>query len=256
MSEELDLRDYAVMLRRRWRLIVMIVMVCCCAVFGFERYLHTPIYEATAKLIMANANSGDSGEPLHLTIEANLKMLQTYKDLITTPPILKKAAAEHPELGISAVEMAGRLNVSVSSTSQVLTLSARDANYESAAILVNAVAESLAAETAALYGNDNLKVLYEAEVKPDTPPSPVNINLKKMLLIGFIISLMFAAGVCLLLEYLDKRIWTERDVRRSFGLDTLVELPMFVDDGKEGHRRSTRLTLGRAGENNHVPVEK
>lgn len=260
MSEELDLHDYMVMLRRRWWLIVSIVILGCCAAYGYGRYVQTPMYQASAKLIMTNMNGADNGKPIDsAAIEANLMMLQTYKDIIRTPVIMKKVAAAHPELGMTAGEMAGKLRVVSSAASQVLSITAQDESYSRAARLVNAVSSAFIEETVLLYRSQDLKMLYEAEIEPEASPNPVNMGLKSVLLLAFAGSLMIAVGISAVLHYFDKKIRTERDVARTLGLHTLMELPLFIEEdgrSRHGRREATRLRLGRAGESFNVPIEK
>ncbi|MBD3920683.1 hypothetical protein H8B09_18100 [Paenibacillus sp. PR3] len=259
LQEELDLLDIVVMLRRRWWLIAIIVVVGCMAAFGIGR-ARTPIYEASTKLIMTNKyNDPDKDNSIDpKVIQANLLMLQTYKDIVRTPNVTKKVAANHPELGLSAGAIAGKLTVSTSTTSQILTISARDESYSKAALMVNAASEALIAETVRLYGSGDLEVLYPAEDHTGTWPQPVNMGLTTLLVVAFALSGMVGVGLCFVLQYFDKWIRTERDVARTLGFETLVEVPLFIESGKRksGHRHTSHVKLRGAKESRNVPIEK
>ncbi|GMK38126.1 LPS biosynthesis protein [Paenibacillus sp. CCS19] len=266
MQEELELLDIIVMLRRRWWLIVIIVMLGCAAALGIGR-TRTPIYEASSKLIMTSKidksakgdeDSAASSSVDPKVIQANLLMLQTYKDIVRTPNVMKKVAAEHPELGLSAGAIAGKLTVSASATSQLLTISARDDNYSRAVLIVNAVSTAFIEETVRLYGSGDLEVLYPAEDLPGAWPQPVNMGLKMLLMVAFVLSAMVSAGLCFVLQYFDRWIRTECDVTRTLGFETLIEVPLFIESGKRGlgRRYTSYAKLRGAKESHHVPIEK
>lgn len=264
LQEELDLLDIVVMLRRRWWLIAIIMIVGCTAAFGIGR-TRTPIYEASSKLIMTNKyDDSDKDNSISSSIDpkviqANLLMLQTYKDIVRTPNVTKQVAADHPELGLSAGAIAGKLAVAASTTSQILTISARDESYSRAALMVNATSKAFIAETVRLYGSGDLEVLYPAEDRSAGAwPQPVNMGLKMLLVAAFAVSGMVGVGLCFVLQYFDKWIRTERDVTRALGYDTLVEVPLFIESGKRnyGHRYTSYVKLRGAKENRNVPIEK
>jgi capsular polysaccharide biosynthesis protein len=246
------------MLRRRWWLIVIIILVGCSSAYGFGR-MQTPIYEASSKLIITGIGDEAAKKPIDpQVIEANLLMLQTYKDIVRTPIVMKRVVRENPELGLSASGLSGKLSVAASATSQVLTISAKDERYEQAARIVNAVAAALIEEIGRIYQSNHLEVLYNADEHPDFKPQPVNMGKKMLLVIGFVLSAMCGVGLCALLQYFDRSIRTERDVTRAFGLATLVEVPLLIDS--KSYRRNRRnhlnMKLRGARESRNVPIEK
>ncbi|WP_174812878.1 YveK family protein [Paenibacillus cellulosilyticus] len=250
--------DIVIMLRRRWWLIVSIIIVGCGSAYGYGR-MQTPMYEASSRLIITSIGDETAKKPIDpQVIQANLLMLQTYKDIVRTPNVMKKVVKENPELGLSAGQISSKLSVSTSTTSQVLTIAARDEQYKRAAHIVNTVSAAFIDEAGRLYHSHNLEVLYSAEEQPEYTPQSVNIGKKMLLIVGFVLSAMCGVGICVLLQYFDQSIRTERDVTRAFGLSTLIEVPLLIDSDPHKRNRHDWLNfkLRGARESRDVPIQK
>ncbi|WP_164779605.1 YveK family protein [Paenibacillus kobensis] len=254
MPDEIDLLDYITIVRRRLWLIVLLVIIGSGAAYGYGQYKQEPVFEASAKLIMTRtAAGGGTDAPDSKVIEANLMLIETYKEIIRTPVVLKRVASEHPELGMSSGEIAGKIRVSSSSTSQVLTIQARDGSYSRAAKLVNAVSSVFLAEAERIYKTRNIEQLYTAEDSPAAAPAPLNMGMKKLLVFAVVLSAIAGVGLAVLLEFLDRTVKSERDIARVLGLPTLVELALLrVNETPGARSRKLRMT----GESRDVPIEK
>nr|WP_272898769.1 Wzz/FepE/Etk N-terminal domain-containing protein [Paenibacillus sp. MMS18-CY102] len=250
--------DYWRILRHRlWIIIVMVVCGVSVAI-GYGQFMQKPAYEANAKLVIRHSVDDSSALASEIdAIEANLKMIDTYKEFIRTPVVMDKVAEEHPELGLRPGEIAGRIKVNAGLNSQLLTIVAQDASYSRAAQIANAVSEVFLAESKRVFRISNVDLLYEANPVPADQPAPVGMQLKMLVVIAFIVSSMLGTGVCVLLAYLDRSIRSERDVQRVLQLPTLIELPLFMEGNKRmGGRKANMLHRRRTGESRDVPLEK
>ncbi|EFM09159.1 lipopolysaccharide biosynthesis protein [Paenibacillus curdlanolyticus YK9] len=258
MPEELELLDYWRILRHRlWIMIVMVVFGVSIA-FGYGQFMQKPNYEANAKLVIRHSVDDASALASEIdAIEANLKMMDTYKEFIRTPVVMDKVVAEHPELGLRSGELASRIKVNAGLNSQLLTIVAHDGSYSRAAQIANAVSEVFLSEAKRVFRVSNMDLLYKADPAPKDLPAPVGMNLKMLLAIAFIVSSMLGAGICVLLAYLDRSIRSERDIQRVLQLPTFIELPLYMESKKRmGGRKASMPKRGRAGEDRDVPLEK
>ncbi|NIK69227.1 Wzz/FepE/Etk N-terminal domain-containing protein [Paenibacillus sp. BK033] len=221
MSEELDLREYFLIVRKRLLLIVIFVLVCTVASGVYTKIFKDPIYEASTKIVVNRTNESLAVGALDINaINSNIKMIETYKEVIKTPAILGKVAEKYPQLGLSAKELAKKIKVSSVNDTQVMTLAVQDVSYRQAAEIVNAISIVFQQEIPNIFQVQNVSILNEAIL--DDQPAPVSPNVTLNIIIAFVVSLMIAVGIAFLLEYMDDTIKTEADVERYLGQPTLA----------------------------------
>lgn len=221
MSSELDLREYFIIIRKRLPLILLFVVISTVLTGVYSIYFKDPVYEASTKLIVNRTSTQFSAEQLDINeINSNIKMIDTYKEIIKTPAILAKVAEQYPALGLTTKELAKKIKVSSVNNTQVMTLIVEDESYKQAAETVNAVSVVFQQEIPNIFNVENVSILNEA--LPDEEMDPISPNIPLNIIISFIVSLMLAVGIAFMLEYLDDTIKTEADVERYLGQPTLA----------------------------------
>jgi len=249
---ELDLRDYLKIIRKRIWMILALVVVSCLATGIVSYFFIKPTYEASTKLIVNKSNDAAGAQPLdYNTLNMNLKLVDTYKEIIKTPRIMDKVVQQHPELGLTAAELIDKVQVSSVNNTQVMTLKVDDRSYERAAGIVNAVSEVFRQEIPQIMKVDNVSLLNEAQ--PQDDPVPVKPNKKLNIAISFVVALMIGVGIAFLLEYFDDTIKTEEDIRTYLDLPTLAMITKIRDEDVEW--KSTAAAR-KAGEVQGVPLNQ
>ncbi|WP_309120838.1 Wzz/FepE/Etk N-terminal domain-containing protein [Paenibacillus sp.] len=241
MEMELELKDYLKIVRKRLWLIVTVVILASVAAGIVSMYVLKPVYEASTKLIVNQSNESTAGmQQLDLNaVNLNLRLIDTYKEIIKTPAIMDKVMSEHPEFGLTAGELSDKVRVSSVNNTQVMTLIVEDGSYERAAAIVNAISVVFQREIPFIMNVDNVSILNEAP--SNVSPSPVKPNVKLNIAIAFVVSLMVMLGIAFLLEYLDDTIKTERDVEAIIGLPTLTAIAKTTEeDFAHGAKSSKR----------------
>lgn len=254
MSEELDLREYFLIVRKRLTLIVIFVLVCTVAAGAYTKLFKDPIYEASTKIIVNRTSESIAVGALDINaINSNIKMIETYKEVIKTPAILGKVAEQYPQLGLTAKELVKKIKVSSVNDTQVMTLAVEDVSYRKAAEIVNAISMVFQEEIPNIFQVENVSILNEALL--DDQPAPVSPNLTLNIIIAFVVSLMVAVGIAFLLEYMDDTIKTEADVERYLGQPTLAMVARV--DASEFQTGSTiEQSRQKAGGLENVPIGK
>lgn len=239
---ELDLRDYLKIIRKRVWMILAVVLVASAATGIYSFFFIKPVYEASTKLIVNKSNEGQGvAQSLDInSVNLNLRLIDTYKEVIKTPRIMDQVVKEHPELKLTAEQLIQKVRVSSVNNTQVMTLIVQDHSYEMAANIANAVSYVFQKEIPSIMKVDNVSLLNEA--LPKDHPAPVKPNPKLNIAISFIVALMLAIGIAFLLEYLDDSIKTEEDVEKYLGLPTLsaiikVKEEDFVHTGSTSERK-------------------
>ncbi|MGO4108851.1 YveK family protein [Paenibacillus sp. YAF4_2] len=256
MSEELDLREYFLIVRKRLALIVIFVLICTIAAGVYTMLFKDPIYEASTKIVVNQTSQQQlSVGQLDLNqINSNIKMIDTYKEVIKTPAILGKVAEQYPQLGLSAKELSEKIQVSSVNDTQVMTLAVQDVSYKQAAEIVNAISIVFQKEIPNIFNIENVSILNEASL--DDQPGPVAPNVTLTIIISFIVSLMVAVGIAFLLEYMDDTIKTEADVERYLGQATLAMVAKVGEAEFQNGSGSRELGRQKAGGLENVTIGK
>lgn len=192
------------LLRKSW-FIGLLAAVFCGAVYYYHDNYAVPNYLAVSKIIV------------HSTSES--VMIDTYKEIMTTPVVMEPVVAAHPELGLTAEELGGRVQVGTSEKSQVMSISVTDPSPEKAAAIVSAVAETFKSEIPKVIPVDKVSILSDS----GSAAGPRNIaqGVVSKLMIAFVLSVMASVGLILLREYFDDKIRTEKDAAKALGRPVL-----------------------------------
>ncbi|WP_139991066.1 YveK family protein [Paenibacillus paridis] len=255
MSNELDLRQYMAIIKKRLALIIVFVIICTAAAAVVSMFFKDPVYEASTKIIVNQTTAQMATGQLDINqINSNIKMIDTYKEIIKTPAILDKVASKYSELGLTTTELSRKIQVSSVNNTQVMTLIVQDVDYKQAAQIVNAVSKVFQEEIQHIFKVENVSILNEAVI--DAQPSPVSPNIPLNIAIAFVVSLMIAIGITFLLEYMDDTIKTEADVLQFLGQPTLAMISrMNTEDANSSHSSKANQTY-KAGELERVSIEK
>lgn len=255
VTNELDLRQYMMILRKRWLVIISFVVICSAAAAAYSILLKDKMYEASTKIIVNQTSSQLATTQLDINqINTNIRMIDTYKEIIKTPAILDKVEERFPELGFTAEQLARKIKVSSVNNTQVMTLVVQDVDYRKAAETVNAVSTVFQEEIQHIFKVENVSILNNADV--EAQPSPVSPNVPLNIAIAFVVSLMLAVGVVFLLEYLDDTIKTEADVQEYLGLPTLAMVSKMTSEEAHTSQSQKVVHTYKAGELERVTLEK
>lgn len=219
---ELDLKDYIKIIRKRLWIIISIVCIASLASAIISYFFIDPTYQASTKLIVNKSNDREGVDQVDInSINTNLRLIDTYKEIIKTPAIMGKVVASYPEFNLSVDQLIGKVKVSSVNNTQVMTLIVQDESYAKAANIVNAVSHVFQEEIPKIMNMkvENVFLLNEAQALAN--PSPVKPNKKLNVAISFIVSLMAAVGLVFLLEYLDDTIKSEDDIQQFLGIPAL-----------------------------------
>lgn len=224
-SLELDLKDYAAILWKRKWLIAACVIIGCLATGLYNYFFTNPNYLASSKIIVNQSKeSKDLAGQLSINeVNLNIQLVNTYKEIIKTYAVMDRVAQQHPELGLTAEQLIGKIQIGTVNDSQVMTLAVQDQSYDNAINTVNAVAAVFKETIPTIMSVDNVEILSEAKIAYDVTPNPI-----KFIIVGFIVALVFSIGVSFLLEYLDDTVRSESDITELLGVPTFATVAVIT----------------------------
>lgn len=219
----MSLRDFLVVLRARWKVIVASTLLVLAAAAGVL-WTTTPIYTASASFYLAAKDNSNSPENKG-TYVVTTSDLSTYVAVLGSPKVmdpLRKRLGLPPGTPID-------VSASVSSTSSILTITARSTDPDLAAEIANATGPQLADVA------DQFSVLLKAAgqtvvattVSPaSVPGSPTSPHLMRGMLLGLLAGLCLGTGLAFVRHTLDTKVRTDADVKTLSTSPILGRLPI------------------------------
>ena len=219
MEDAIELQELFQILKKRLMLIVTLAFVATKVSGAFTHFFVIPIYQASTQLVLVPrvevGNSLNRGE-----INANLRMIDTFNEVIVSPMILDEVI-EELDLSLTADSLGSRMSASNSSNSQVITLRVQNEDPRLASDIANTTAEIFEVEVLGNFNMDNVRILARAQ-----PPSrPVSPRLTLNVAIGFIIGTVSGIGLAFFLESIDKTVKTEQEMKKLTGIPVLGIIP-------------------------------
>ncbi|KIL40152.1 lipopolysaccharide biosynthesis protein [Gordoniibacillus kamchatkensis] len=188
-------------------------------------YVIVPQYEASTKLIVNKSSDSANVDKLDITtINSNIQLIKTYKEIIKTPRIMDLVVQQHPELNQTSEQLIKEITVNSVNDTQVMTVIARNKSYKQAANEVNVVSKVFQKEIPSLMKVDNVSILNEAD--PNDTPAPVSPKMAINIAVSLVLSLMVGIGLAFMLDYFDDTVKTEEEIAELLDLPTLSVIPL------------------------------
>src|SRR5690606_24574585 len=243
---ELELRDYVRIILKRIKLIIGLVVVLAVITAVFSYGFMKPVYESSTKLIVNNSQDMSGAIDLN-SVNLDLRLVETYKQIIKTAAITDKVAERNPELGLTGNEINAMISVSSVSNTQALTISAQHNDYPTTVKVVTEVANVFVEHIPTIMTVNNVSILNEAKLVDN--PSPVAPNPILNIALSIIVALLLGVGLALLLEYLDDSIKDEHDVLQYVDLPVLMSIPRVTQEDLEIGKQKSSSVRTEVGSN-------
>ncbi len=216
----MELVRYISLVRKWWWLLLIGTLVGGAASYAISKNL-TPIYSSTATLLVNQTQV--PGTIAYNDILTSERLTRTYSNLIEKRPILEEVI-ERLDAPYSPDQLAGAISVSVVRDTQLLKLSAENADPEMASQIANTTASVFIEQnTQSQLSRPGDVSIVEAATIPSVPVKPhVLLNT----LMAAVIGLLLAGGAALLIEYLDDTVKSPEDLEAS-GLPALGGVARF-----------------------------
>lgn len=219
----MDLRDYLQVLRRRWRLVVLCVLLAVAAAAS-ATYAATPLYAATSQVFVSTTGgaAADNISGLNQGGQFAQQRVKSYADIVTSPMVLDPVIRD---LGLSttARKLQEQVAASAPLDTVLINIKVTDPSPATAQRLANDIARTFTRVAASLetpagqtVSPVKLSVVRDAAL-PDAPVSP---RKKLNLALGLLVGLAVGVGGAVLRETLDTT------VKSPAGAEELVGAPM------------------------------
>jgi capsular polysaccharide biosynthesis protein len=225
--EELELRQYWRIIRKRMTLMLAIPIIAAIVSAAVSFFVLSPKYEASTTLLI-NQKANDNPALEYQAVMANQAMVTTYSTIIKSATI-ESSVTQDLKLPYTPAQLGNMVTVSSPDQSQVIEVDVTAGSQMLATKIANAFGSVFQQRAQTLMDVQNVQIVDKAVVTPDA--APVKPNKKLNVAIAMILGLMVSIGLAFLLEYLDNRIRTEEDVQRFLDLPVLGVIGDYAVDG-------------------------
>ncbi|HGC6929852.1 TPA: Wzz/FepE/Etk N-terminal domain-containing protein [Streptococcus agalactiae] len=207
------------LLKKLWKkkfLITFVAIAFATAGLFYSLFIVTPQYTYSTRIYVIPPNNSITAQDL----QAGSFLANDYKEIITSTDVLEKVISSE-KLNYPSSQLLQKITVSILKDTRVISISVEDANPKMSQKLANSVREAAVSKIKAVTQVEDITTLEKGNL-PKAPSSP---NIKKNVLIGFIVGAGLSTIVLVIMGILDDRVNTEEDIEKALGLTSLGIVP-------------------------------
>ena len=256
----IDLTQLLQLCRRHiWALILWSVGLALVG-WGIANFVISPKYTSSAQILVNQKNGRNDPNAAYAAQQANMQLVTTYKDIITSHVILQDASdrlanpvkvvkkakpakyrttddgrkvlvrkaqpavieRDGKAYSVSASQLASSISVTTQQQSQVFSVSAKADTPEKAKAEANAVARSFRDQIPNIMNINNVTIVAPATNGVQSSP-----NVKMFTLAGFVIGLVLTFAVILIREMTNTTVRDDSYLSQELGLTNLGHVAHF-----------------------------
>lgn len=214
-EHSLPLRDIIHIIRKRFWVIVLVVLVFTGAALGYS-LVHTPTYEATVTMLVGQRQEAEGLSNLGSNVQGLQELTKTMTAAGNSRPIAEDVI-EQLNLQIAPEQLLENLRVEQIAETQLITVSYKAPTPDGAQQVANATGGEFSEQVSKVSPDVNsvTVTVWEPAAVPDEPVGP---NLTLNVLLALVLSVAVGLGLVFLLEYFDDSWrWPEEVERTSSG---------------------------------------
>ncbi|MFT9057674.1 MAG: Wzz/FepE/Etk N-terminal domain-containing protein [Ethanoligenens sp.] len=221
-SQELDLKRILMILKKGWRLVLVVAVLGMAVGFCFSKWLIAPQYASSTMLVVNAANTQNTATTItNDQLTTAQELVNTYSVILESDTVLDQVISDL-NLNTDANALSKRITVEGVNQTQVLKITVRDENPQMSKNIANDIARVAPDIIIKTVKAGSVEVVSAAklELKPVFP----NIALFSAggLLIGFIGAFI----VILVRDLLDNSFDSDQDVEDRLGISVIGVIPI------------------------------
>jgi len=218
-----DIRDYALVLRKRWRLIVLCTLLAVAASL-IATLAMTPKYQASAQLFVSTSTGLESNvSGLSAGGQFAQQRVKSYANIVDSPPVTD-AVIEELQLSTSSRQLAESIEATAPLDTVLITVDVTNVDPRQAQRIANSVAEQftrVASDLETPEGQQSSPVKVSVVRTADLPEAPVSPRTKLNIALGLLVGLAVGVGAAVLRETLDTSLKGAEEIQQALDLPTL-----------------------------------
>lgn len=255
LNNTIDLHRLMVLCRKHIKMLIIWTLLAGVLGFVIAQFVVVPKYTATTEILVNQKHTNDNNGQAYNNQQADIQMINTYKDIITNQVILSKASKQlkNPvhvikpaqkavyrtnadgtrrlikEAQPAVVERGGKsynfstdelkkaISVQTQQNSQVFSLQVKTDDPQESAVVANTVANVFKQQIKKIMSVNNVTIVSRAS----TPNSPSFPNKKLFALAGAVLGLVLSFLYILIGDLMDTSIHDDEYLTNELGLTNL-----------------------------------
>ena len=221
-SKEIEL-DVISLFKTLWRRkfsILSTALIFALAALGYSTFVAKKTYQSTSRIYVVSRQNQENNALTNQDLQAGSYLVKDYREIILSQNVLSQAI-EELKLDMTPGELSKKVSVAVPTDTRILSITASDADPKEAARIANGLKDVAAEKIIAVTKVSDVTTLDEAVV-PQNPSSP---NIKRNVLLGFVVGGVFISALVILSEVLDDRVKKPEDVEKVMGVTLIGVIP-------------------------------
>lgn len=223
MEETIDLREYFYTLKKKFWIIALTVIIFGLISGVVSFFLLEPVYESSTTLIV---NKEVENETTQMTTTEDLnytqKLAVTYGEIIKSRSVIR-ATLETVGADLTYDELAKSISVTNVADTQIIKVSVKNTNPVLATKICNTIPTIFDKEVKRIMKASGTEVIDEAEV----PENPIKPNKIMNVAIASVLGAMISIFIIFLLEALNNKVKTPKDIEEKLGIPVFGVIPKF-----------------------------
>lgn len=221
-SKEIEL-DVISLFKTLWRRkfsILSTALIFALVALGYSTFVAKKTYQSTSRIYVVSRQNQENNALTNQDLQAGSYLVKDYREIILSQNVLSQAI-EELKLDMTPGELSKKVSVAVPTDTRILSITASDADPKEAARIANGLKDVAAEKIIAVTKVSDVTTLDEAVV-PQNPSSP---NIKRNVLLGFVVGGVFISALVILSEVLDDRVKKPEDVEEVMGVTLIGVIP-------------------------------
>lgn len=237
---EIDLKELFLRIWSNVWSVIFAALIGTFLAYLLSNLVITKKYNSTTKIYVLNKQ--DSGQVTYSDLQTGTQLTKDYAQLVVSRTVTSQVIAQldlqnrYPDMkGITPDGLAGMITVNIQNDTRIIAITVTDTNPTRAQDIANAVRVAASSHIYDVMDIEAVNVVDYANL-PESSASP---NVKKNLIIGFLIGAVLAVGIIVVIYIFDDTIKTPDDVEKYLGLGVLGSIPYdeSVDTSKKKKRK-------------------
>lgn len=218
---EIDLLLLGAALWHRAWAIVLAMLVCGGAAFGWSCFLVKPLYESTALMYVNNSSFSVGSTSISLSdLNASKTLVDTYIVIMRTRSTLNEVI-ERTGVDYTYEELRKIIKASAVNETEIFGITVTSYDPAEAELLANTIADVLPGKIAEIMDGSSAR-LVDFAVAATEKSSP---SITKYTALGLMLGLLLSSGAIIFLELTDEHIRDVDYLTQTYGLPLLAEIP-------------------------------
>lgn len=207
-------------LRKRMRTIVITTLLVTVAAAFVTFFVMTPKYESTTELLVNRKLSANMQGAALQQNQADVQMISTYKDIITSPTVLQKVSKtvnNYPGYPGSVSALKSDISISNQANSQVFSVTVKSTNARTSAAIANTTAKVFKKQVIKMMSVHNVSIVSKAipNYGAVSPRKALNI------IFGIGVGIIMGVSFAFVREISDRTVTEESFLTDDLGLTSL-----------------------------------